>query len=442
MSSPSPSPHEHPRDRLEFCFREAVRAVSPDVALRGVLHAPPGSAATPWILGIGKAAAGMVAAAGEVLREAGHGSLKGFAVLDEPPRCDLPVPWCVGDHPIPGAASLRAAERLSETVALIPAGNPAWVFLSGGASRLIAAPIDPITPDDLRELWTVLLSSGLPIGEMNAIRKRVLRHAGGRLGVALSGGARIVSQYLISDVPGDDIADIGSGPCVAAAPDQGMVRANLASLPLSPALGGRILTVLDTSPPPGDDDPGLAGITHRVVATNREAREAAEAAARTRGWEVQVDGTLVTGEARHVGREFAAFLVAQEPGSVPRLIVRGGETTVRLPSSKECPPGGRNQELAMAAAEVLSGDGRDRPVVLAAGTDGRDGTTDAAGAVVDGETWERIRATGMDPDQALADHRAHEALARVSALVTTGRTGTNVMDLLLGVVPPRGGWSK
>ncbi len=436
----SPSPHQPPRALLEFCLREAVRAVSPDVALRGVLRAPPGSAATPWILGIGKAAAGMVAVAGEVLTGAGHGSVEGLAVLDEPPVRELPVPWCVGDHPVPGPGSLHAADRLRETVAGTPMGHPVWVFLSGGASSLIAAPIEPVTPKDLRELWTVLLSSGLPIGEVNAIRKLVLRHAGGRLGVALGGGGRVVSQYLISDVPGDDIADIGSGPCVAASPDQEVVRRSLASLPLNSALRGRILTVLEASPPPRADDPALAGITHRIVATNRDAREAAGAAARALGWEVNMDETPVTGEARRVGREFAAFLLAQEPGSVPRLIVRGGETTVRLPSTGRVPPGGRNQELALAAAEVLSGDGMHRPVVLAAGTDGRDGTSDAAGAVVDGETWERIRATGVDPEQALADHRAHEALAAVGALVITGRTGTNVMDLLLGVIPPRGGW--
>ncbi len=437
---PSPSRHQHPRDLLEFCFREGVRAVSPDVALRGVLRAPPSSAATPWILGIGKAAAGMVAVAGEVLTGAGHGSAEGLAVLDEPPGRELPVLWCVGDHPVPRAASLHAAEQLRETVARIPAGHPVWVFLSGGASSLIAAPIGPITPEDLRELWRVLLSSGLPIGEMNAIRKLVLEHAGGRLGVALGGGGRAVSQYLISDVPGDDIADIGSGPCVGTVDHREMVRAHLASLPLSPALRDRILTVLEASPPPRADDPALAGITHRIVATNRHAREAVGAAARTLGWEVEVEGTPVTGEARLVGREFAAFLVAQEPGSVPRLIVRGGETTVKLPSTGTCPPGGRNQELALAAAEVLSGDRMNQPVVLAAGTDGRDGTTEAAGAVVDGETWERIRTLGIDPERALTDHRAHEALAAVDALVITGRTGTNVMDLLLGVVPPRGGW--
>lgn len=417
-----------------------MRAASPKVALRGVLHAPPASAPAPWILGVGKAAAGMVVVAGEVLTGAGHGSVEGLAVLDEPPGRELPVPWCVGDHPVPGAASLRAAERLRETVARIPRGNPVWVFLSGGASSLIAAPIEPVTPEDLRELWTVLLSSGLPIGKMNAIRKSLLRHAGGRLGVALGGcgGGRVVTQYLLSDVPGDDIADIGSGPCVAAAPDQEMVRKSLASLPLNSALRGRILTVLEASPPPRADDPALAGITHRIVATNRDARKAAGAAARTLGWEVEVEETPVTGEARLAGREFAAFLVAQEPGSVPRLIVRGGETTVRLPSSGECPPGGRNQELALAAAEVLSGDAMHRPVVLAAGTDGQDGTTEAAGAVVDGGTWERIRALGLNPEQALESHRAHEALAAAGELVTTGRTGTNVMDLLLGVVPPRG----
>ncbi len=274
---------------------------------------------------------------------------------------------------------------------------------------------------------------------MNAIRKLVLRHAGGRLGVALGTEGRVVSQYLISDVPGDDIADIGSGPCVAAAPDREAVRRHLDSLPLGSTLRGRILTVLDSDPPPRANDPALAGITHRIVASNRDAREAAGAEARALGWDVEIEELPTTGEASVVGRAFAAFLASQEPGSVPRLFVRGGETTVTLPSSAGCPPGGRNQEVALAAARVLSGDGRS-PVVLAAGTDGRDGTTEAAGAVVDGGTWARIGAAGRDPEQDLAGHRAHEALAAVGALVITGRTGTNVMDLLLGVIPAGEGW--
>ena len=305
-------------------------------------------------------------------------------------------------------------------------------------TSLLGAPVEGISPAELTELYALLLGSGLDITAMNRIRKRFSRWGGGRLALALA-PAR-VRVYVVSDVIGDDLASIGSGPCV---PDPSTVREVRDLLERSrlwervPESARRQVreasegTKAET-PKPGD--PAFARVTLELIASNGLALEAAAKRAAELGLVPVVESTPLAGEASAAGTSVAATLLQDyAAGSIPqrRCRIWGGETTVTL---GEAPPGlgGRCQELALSAARVLAGAPRGVSV-LAAGTDGRDGPTDAAGAIVDGNTWTAIAAAGRDPARDLAAHDAYRALDAAGVLLRPGLTGTNVMDVVIGV---------
>jgi glycerate 2-kinase len=287
-----------------------------------------------------------------------------------------------------------------------------------------------------------LLGSGLDITAMNRIRKRFSRWGGGKLARALA-PAR-VRVYIVSDVIGDDLASIGSGPCV---PDP-TTAADVRGLLEGAALWSRIpesarqLVWSTTSgerpetPKPGDQ--AFARVTLELVASNRLALEATARRAAELGLAPRVEETPLAGEASTAGASVAASLLNNcvrlpipQPSRSPTCLIWGGETTVTL---GEKPPGlgGRSQELALAAARGLEGAPKGM-ALLAAGTDGRDGPTDAAGAVVDGRTWSEIKMEGRDPARDLEAHDAYPALDSVGALLKPGLTGTNVMDIVIGI---------
>jgi glycerate-2-kinase len=314
----------------------------------------------------------------------------------------------------------------------MPAAHQALVLISGGASSLAAAPAEGVTTDDLGALWDFLLRSGQPIGVMNAVRKRCLRWGAGRLAAAVA--PRDVTVLCISDVIGDDPATIGSGPC---APDRRSAREVLGLLERIsphrevPAAIRRLLEHQASGRLPDTPKPGDAAfrkvVTH-VIASNRLAVQGVSARAGELGLSVLAGASDLSGEARDAGTRIGAFLRAGGGGA--NCFVWGGETTVTLAPGVGG-LGGRCQELALAAAAELE----DVPGVglLAAGTDGRDGPTDAAGALVDGTTWAQITTTGRDPAHDLAMHDAYHALESAQALVRTGPTGTNVMDIVIGL---------
>jgi glycerate 2-kinase len=273
------------------------------------------------------------------------------------------------------------------------------------------------------------MRAGAGIQELNALRKHLLAVGGGRL--ARASGAGRIEVLAVSDVPGDDPAWIGSGPC---APDPSRFPEVIASLERRGLLG-RIPTVvrdhlergargaLAETPKPGA--PGFDRVHTTVVATNGDALEAAARTGRSLGLEpIRVTGGL-RGEARLAGRRLAALAIACRPGG-GRLLLAGGETvvTVRGPGR-----GGRSQELALAAAIAL--EGRSGIALLAAGTDGIDGPTDAAGAFADGQTVARGRSRGVDAVACLSRSDSHGFFEREGGLLRTGPTGTNVMDLVL-----------
>jgi glycerate-2-kinase len=301
-------------------------------------------------------------------------------------------------------------------------------------------------------LYTVLLGSGLDIHDMNIVRKRFSRWGAGRLALALS--AARVRNYVVSDVMGDELSTIGSGPCVpdgttAAAVRRLLTHAGLweripSSMRDHLAAVGR--DALLETPKPGHA--AFGNIEFRIVASNRLALEGAAARAEANGVSARVMNSPLGGEAAEAGRGIARRLTASGTGPTvdrgvhasPVVLVWGGETVVRLDHSGDA-LGGRCQELALAAArELAAGNTSPSPhFLLAAGTDGRDGPTDAAGAVVHGGTWEAIRRAGRDPGRDLATHNAYRALESVGALVRTGLTGTNVMDIVIGLQGPTEG---
>jgi glycerate 2-kinase len=446
------------RDVLIQLFDAAITgAATGPVTARGVesLSIPRGRRV--WVLSVGKAAHAMAAAATGALQRSRHEIAGGLIVApDAAPAPYGTIQTAVGDHPVPGTNSFAAAARLGEMAGRMSSEDIAIVLVSGGASSLIAAPIKGIAEKDITKLFEMLLASGLDIAQMNAVRKRFSRWGGGRLALAIAPAG--THCLAVSDVIGDDLAIIGSGPCV---PDplyafevvEILKQAGLYQR-LSAASRAYLTEAVDGRSPetPKDKHPAFAHVTARVIANNRGALEAAAERARALGaTAVYVIDAPLLGEAARRGEELAKWLLelrASGNGArAPRFVIWGGETTVTLHAQSSgskrkattpapAPPGGRCQELALAAARVLDEAGeRARGIsLLAAGTDGRDGPTDAAGACVSGTTWRAIRAAGCDPADALATHQSYSALQAIDALFKPGPTGTNVMDIVIGVV--------
>lgn len=322
------------------------------------------------------------------------------------------LPHLRGDHPVPGDNSRRAAEAIGDLIATHAGVTDVLVLVSGGTTSLIAAPIEPLDDDDLRSTFAHLLASGADIDAINGVRRRLLRWADGRLAMALA-PAR-VHCLIVSDVVSSLASTVGSGPCHPEEHPQPILRELASRLPAA------VRPYLDRSAPL------IAPLaTDRIVAGCDDAMWAAVNALRDLGVPPVMPRSML-GEATLAAAELARTLNDIVSGS----FVASGETTVTLP--RDAPPGGRCQELALALAREIAGTDW---TVLIAGTDGRDGPTDAAGAIVDGTTWSTIELLGRDPDADLAAHRAYAALDTAQALFRTGPTGTNVCDLLVAISP-------
>jgi glycerate 2-kinase len=401
------------RRTLLRVYRAALEAVSG----RRCVHEALAGASTdaPWhLVALGKAAEAMAEGAFDAL---GDAIARGLLVtkqghVDAQAWRERPIQVLESAHPVPDERSLQAGATLLEFVDAAPADARFLVLLSGGASSLIEVLPPAAGVADLQALNRYLLASGLDIHAVNRLRKACSLIKGGRLARRLQG--RQTLALLISDVEGDDPAAIGSGPLVAN-------RAEPVAAEELPA-GLRHMLVAEPAPAPGD--PMFDSIATRIIASNAQALDAAAARGRELGLAVHRHATFVKGEAVTAGRTLAQALC--ESGG---LHLWGGEPTVILPA--EPGEGGRMQSLALAAAELL--DGRQGVYLLAAGTDGSDGPTEDAGALVDGGTIQRCRDGGVDPAAALAAAAAGTALAASGDLIHTGPTGTNVMDLMIGL---------
>jgi glycerate 2-kinase len=431
------------RDLLLDLYRTATAAAAPGPALEARLRRIPQEPGRRiWILALGKAALPMATSAVEVLQTQPDRLAGGLIVAPEGSDSpDRRLTLFLGDHPEPGVRSLAAASALADTASQIAAEDEVWVLLSGGTTSLIGAPEAGLTPADLRSLYTLLLGSGLDITAMNQVRKRFARWGGGKLARALH--PALVRVYIVSDVIGDDLPSIGSGPCVpdptTAADIHSLLEDEGLWLKIPDAARRMILSMEsgETAETPKPGDRAFARVTLELVASNRLALEAAAKRAAELGLAPEIVDVPLAGEASAAGASVADNLLnncvrLSIPQPTRRRLCRiwGGETTVSL-GDRPTGLGGRSQELALAAARTLAG--KPDVTLLAAGTDGRDGPTDAAGAVVDGTTWKAILAAGGNPERDLARHDAYPALASVGALVKPGLTGTNVMDIVIGI---------
>jgi hydroxypyruvate reductase len=321
---------------------------------------------------------------------------------------DARITSLAGGHPLPDAASLVAGDRLLAYLHDLPAGQPVLFLLSGGTSSLVEVPAPGVGLALLQRANRWLLGSGLDIHAVNCVRRALSAIKGGRLCRYLAG--RPARVLLVSDVSGDDPASIGSGPLYAAAG----VQHDLPELP--------DWLVLPAAAPATPVD---APVPHTVVASLDQALAAGAARARELGYPATVMPGTLAGPAAAAGRHLVQSLLDAGPG----VRLWGGETTVVLPPQPG--QGGRNQHLALAAALALQG--RQDILLLAAGTDGNDGNTQAAGAIVDGGTVVRAAAAGRDAARALREADAGGCLAAAGDLLVTGPTGTNVTDLAIGL---------
>ncbi|HEY5219218.1 MAG TPA: DUF4147 domain-containing protein [Gemmatimonadaceae bacterium] len=446
----------------ESLFRSAVAGADPgEATAQAVAGIPTARHQRLWLFAIGKAAHPMAAAAVATLQRSLLNIAGGLIVApDDAPSPNAAVIAVRGDHPVPGRHSFAAAARLADVAAGMKSHDLAVVLISGGASSLIGAPMRGMSEADFSHLYEMLLNSGLDIRETNAVRKRFSRWGGGRLALALAPAS--THCLAVSDVVGDDVSSVGSGPC---APDPFKVAEVIEILQrsklyqrLAPSFREHLAGTQRGLVPetPKKSHPAFAHVTARVIVNNRVALDAAMAAARAQGvQQVTVADVTLQGEAADAGAALARALIERraQAGGQASVLLCGGETTVAIPhtaltpglrarsESGAMPPapqpmGGRCQELALAAARVLSeaGDAARGITLLAAGTDGRDGPTDAAGACVDANTWNAIREAGRDPAAALAAHESYAALDAAGALLRTGLTGTNVADIVIGCI--------
>ena len=410
----------NPRHALLELLAAALDAVDGARSVRRALSTRP-LAGPVWIAAIGKAAESMTLGALEVLDDACQGGM----LVTKPGHADpgrwrgLGIEVQFGGHPLPDAGSLAAGERLLASLDWLTAETQVLFLLSGGASALIEAPVSGLGLAELRAINAWLLGSGLPIGRMNRVRQSVSRLKAGGLLRHLDG--RPVRQLAISDVPGDRPGVIGSGPLVPV-PD---LADQVGRLALPDWLADWVAHGLAERGTLQEHGPEM-----ELVATLSMAKAAVKKAAESRRWRVRLHPDLIKGDAASQGRALARTLIDGAPG----LHVWGGETTVRLPEQPG--RGGRNQHLALAAAIELAG--RDDVWLLSAGTDGSDGPTEDAGALVDGRTLERAELGGIacDARTCLARADSGRFLEASGDLIRTGPTGTNVMDLILGYKAP------
>lgn len=408
-------------------YRTAVARLDARALVRAALAEAPPPPGPVRLAALGKAAGPMLLAALEVL---GDRARQPLCVLPEGAPAPQGVEVVRGAHPRPSAGSLAAGRALLRWCGE-GRGLPALVLLSGGGSALAAAPAAGLAFEDKAEAVALLMRAGRPIGELNAVRKHLSALKGGRLGLALDGAPAAV--LVLSDVPGDDLSTIASGPFCPDPTGWDEVRRVVAASGVAAALPAavrRLLEAGDAPETPKPGDPRLAGVRHRILAGPVALARAAAEAAAALGLAAEADPAPLHGDVAEVAARLAAWARAHA-GRGPRLLALGGEPTVVVPPGAARPDGGRAQALALLAARALAG----LPAAaLAAGSDGRDGPTERAGAVVDGGTWTRAAAQGLDLEAALAAAASGPACDAVGATLPRFETGTHVGDLVLVAV--------
>jgi hydroxypyruvate reductase len=425
-------------------IRAALQAVDPAAAVKNYFVAHPEVVRqitdTPGrvlVVGAGKAGAPMAQAVAEIFggRIDAGGVIVKYGHVGAMPLSRIEI--AEAGHPVPDDAGLTATRRLADLLAQTTAQDAVICLISGGGSALLTLPAPGLTLADLQSTTQGLLAAGSTINEINTIRKHLSAIKGGGL-ARLAAPAR-VHTLILSDVVGDPLPIIASGPT---APDPSTFAEAWAvvshyhleqSLPqpvLDRLQAGRAGVIADT-PKPGD--PLFERVENVIIGSNRLAGWAAVQAAAQAGFNAHLLSSFIEGEAREVARVVAGLAkgLARDEATLPRpgCWVLGGETTVTLKGNGV---GGRNQELALAAAIALAG--WPNALVVCLGTDGNDGPTNAAGAFADGDTVQRASALGLDAAAYLHNNDAYHFFAALDDLIITGPTNTNVNDLTFVLV--------
>ena len=429
----------HMRSELIEILNIAVGAVRPEnvfpdlVSLTGdILHVgdrryPISKKGGIHVFGSGKAAAGSAKVMECILGDRLSGGVV-VSNVNDPSLKTITV--CVGAHPVADERSIDATNRLIFEISRLTKDDFFIYLLSGGTSALLERPFPPLILSDLQNVTTLLLAAGLPIEEMNTVRKHLSEVKGGRLGRITEARGVVL---VMSDVIGDDLDTIGSAPLYRDRTTFQDVAGILETyglwdrLPASVAglvRNGISGTVPDTPKTPNPR------IDHFLAASNIKALEKAKQTAVSYGIPAHIMTSRLHGEAREAAKAIAALgreiMASGNPFSPPVCLLFGGETTVTLRGDGR---GGRNQELCLAVLKEMAGS--DGWVFLSAGTDGIDGHSDAAGAVVDGSTLQTAREKDLSIDAYLARNDSNGFFKQTGDLVITGPTGTNVMDLAI-----------
>lgn len=407
-----------PADLLSHLFSKAVEVADPMQSLSAFLPEKPAGRCV--VIGAGKASARMAEAV-----EAAWGPCEGLVIT----RYGYGRP-CVGieiveaAHPVPDEAGLQATRRMLALLEGLGDGDFVLALISGGASALLTAPAGAITLAEKQAVNQSLLASGAPIGQMNLVRKHLSAVKGGQLAAACAPASMLA--LLLSDVPGDDPAEIGSGPTVGDRSTASEAATILERWGLSvPASVSAVLAGPTAVLPP--DDARLSRVTNTIFAAPSQSLEAAGARAGAAGCDVEILGDALEGEARDVAREHAALALARQTSRKgkdrPLVLLSGGELTVTRTGSGV---GGPNAEYALALALALNGAAGIH--AIACDTDGVDGAAEVAGARIGPDTLEKAQAAGIPAAAALEKNDAHTFFERIGDQVVTGPTLTNVND--------------
>ncbi|MFH2103514.1 MAG: glycerate kinase [Chloroflexota bacterium] len=377
------------------------------------------------ILGVGKASLAMTGAMGALLDPYLTDGL--VVTKHAPPRMELWLPVMEGGHPVPDVRSLAAGERVIELVASLQPEDLLICLLSGGGSALMTVPVEGLTLADMQVVTSQLLTCGARIDEINTLRRHLDKVKGGGL-AKLANGATVVT-LILSDVVGNALEAIASGPTAPDPTTKETARAVISRYKMEKKLPAAVLAGLEQNPEtPKPGDPVFDKSSNLIIGSNLTAAQAALRQAENEGLHPYLLRTDQQGEARQAAFELSTVLrwawKTGDPAPRPACIVAGGETTVTLRGDGK---GGRNLELALAAVTELA-DFPDIMLVTMA-TDGEDGPTDAAGAVVTGETYRRGMALGLNPVEYLNRNDSYSYFSALDDLLRPGPTGTNVNDL-------------
>ncbi|NLI01221.1 MAG: DUF4147 domain-containing protein [Chthonomonadales bacterium] len=435
-----PAARSHVSQDALAVYTDALRAVSADrlIAEHVVLAGQQlrvgahlfdlGEVRRVLVVGAGKASGPMVQAMERVL---GSRLAGGIAVTKHGHGVSTDrVRLLEAGHPVPDDASIQAGRAIAELADEAESDDLVIVLISGGASALMELPAEGVTLEDIQATSRALLACGATINEINAVRARISRIKAGGL-ARLIAPARSVCLVL-SDVLGSPLAAIGSGPCMIESGSAEAAGAVLDKYGLWDQVPASVRSVAVESPRLPGVETGCEQPPHVIIGDIHTALNAAYASAQRRGYRPIVVTSWLQGEAREV-----ALTLAGAARDLPELrrregitcLLFGGETTVTIRGDGL---GGRCQEIGVAAMSVL--EGVNGVVLLAAGTDGTDGPTDAAGALVDGQTADRVAAAGLSATVALSRSDTHPLLDRIGALIRTGPTGTNVGDLVIAML--------